>query len=788
MSNEPGIENLELDYEVFYPRQKLLAEEATPSIGSYTGVDFSSDDESTEEPASEDVKEILIETPASDIDKWDYIAAACSAVLASALDILWVKDLSLDDAKEWGQDEAQKIIMSVARKRGYKGDNLDSAISKLEDIYKIPSDPLKDEFGGAKLHHLYDFSHHASPFGLCCSLITQFTNVVVGTDRTGKIKFEKVIPDELVGKTTLEKLYFGVVTWAFHLISDIAGGSGSNGWGTGIPGPLLSFFKELSAVPLFRSISVEHKGKELELHALIQKLFSGTFFAHGSKEEIIRFDLRTEMGLFHQMEKQAIPVLANECMVRGFYAIRRFCREIKEKNISSIDDLKRLDPKAFLPINNRTITRMITVSSGSFMLIVTAEAAIKAAIRKEDTDGGFVVAFLLGINYPGIVRFVFACKADAKYISEDMRNAIAKFLKKHNRERKAVDGLEYLALSENQMVILQSLQTLKVLDDIRVTKDKQQAKKKQEWYEKWNAIRNQSGNATSSVITDKSELSNAIRQEIENNSNQNWLFLVALELKLFVPYTPLSKGDRKKLAGLSLKTKFDKEQFCSIQSVVTEKDLDLLTTTYKRALSVLKHTNEKVAIGAATTIGVTALTLGMAWFFAPAIAVIIAGDAVAGLSGAALTSASLAFVGGGAIAAGGLGVAGGTAIIVGGGALVGMIGSGATSFSTMLLLSSKLDVLLECAKLMTVCKCVLIDKLNRPETVEAYADEVKKGIEKLEAEIDAIEAQIDEKREGIKELKRILKDSRESPKYLQRCYDYMMKLVGKGKTIKGKLD
>ncbi len=39
-----------------------------------------------------------------------------------------------------------------------------------------------------------------------------------------------------------------------------------------------------------------------------------------------------------------------------------------------------------------------------------------------------------------------------------------------------------------------------------------------------------------------------------------------------------------------------------------------------------------------------------------------------GLSGAALTSASLAFIGGGSLAVGGMGMAGGIAILTGGGA------------------------------------------------------------------------------------------------------------------------
>ena len=82
----------------------------------------------------------------------------------------------------------------------------------------------------------------------------------------------------------------------------------------------------------------------------------------------------------------------------------------------------------------------------------------------------------------------------------------------------------------------------------------------------------------------------------------------------------------------------------------------------------------------AVAVAATVATGGVAAVAAPAIATVLAGEAVVGLSGAALTSASLAWVGGGSLAAGGLGMAGGTAIITGGGAVIGLTtaASGAT--------------------------------------------------------------------------------------------------------------
>ena len=109
-------------------------------------------------------------------------------------------------------------------------------------------------------------------------------------------------------------------------------------------------------------------------------------------------------------------------------------------------------------------------------------------------------------------------------------------------------------------------------------------------------------------------------------------------------------------------------------------------------------------------VAITIASGGLAWAFAPQIAVMLAGSSVAGLYGVALTNASLALRGGGSLAVGGMGIAGGTAIITGGGALLGIIGSGAATISSVTLLSSKNYVLNECAKLISFCDLVLIDK------------------------------------------------------------------------------
>lgn len=72
-----------------------------------------------------------------------------------------------------------------------------------------------------------------------------------------------------------------------------------------------------------------------------------------------------------------------------------------------------------------------------------------------------------------------------------------------------------------------------------------------------------------------------------------------------------------------------------------------------------------VAAGVATGAGAGALTALGAWGAATTFATASTGTAIATLSGAAATNATLAFFGGGSLAAGGLGIAGGTAVLGG---------------------------------------------------------------------------------------------------------------------------
>ncbi len=357
-------------------------------------------------------------------DGIDYAIAVASGIVAGIIDSLWVGEFSVDRANQWGNDKTNDFVVKIAKSQGYKGDDIEGAIQFLERKYPIAADKATNDFGGGRQHHLRDFSHHPTPVGMFFSLLTQFTEKAYGTDVAGVFKIVPVEAGTLIGENLPEKITFGVVHWFFHMVSDIAGSStaaGNGSVGTGLPGPLVSLLKEISALPIFKKMN---KDGYKEFSVWIAKLFNGTLLGkrdeNGKLVEAVKFDLRTEIGVVREIGRQAVPVIINECVVRGFYFIRRLYKEIKENDIKSISDFKNINWKNTLPFNNRTVVRMLTIATGTFVAFDVADAAIRS--------GGFNSAGNLRINFVGIGRFAVAIGTDIvmgvkKWQKEQERNA-----------------------------------------------------------------------------------------------------------------------------------------------------------------------------------------------------------------------------------------------------------------------------------------------------------------------------------------------------------------------------
>lgn len=731
-----------------------------------------------ETPTEYDLDRILfdlnskIDLLSSQADKLDYLVAIGSGLLCGLLDVLWVGDFSLERGRGIASDEIDNLVTKTAKLLGCKEDDLKSAVEFLEKKFPIPSDGNTPDFGGGLQHHLRDFAHHPTIVGLIFSLLTQFTYRSYGTDVNGVFKIADVseASKQFIGKDVPSKILFGTITWFFHLVSDVAGSSGSVGksGGTGIPGPLLALAKELSVLPVFKNINVGDNS----LSVFLSKLFNGTLLAKHDesgkiiKDTVVKFDLRGELGVGIELGRQAIPVVANECIVRSFYFIRRLAMEIRENDICSVTGLKQIEWSKVKPLNNPTISRMLTISTGVFTTVDVGEAIIAQK-------------YWVSINYVGIGRFAVAMGEDVTWClkSRNIKNIrqmyedIKRFTYTQSDEniykRMGADmNIDKLGLTVEQTEILYNLEYYKTLNDIQSTKllvNNEGVKRlKQDWLDEWKGYISK-GFSSFLQIKD-AELHWYTEQElirkIEENEPQNtWFRLVLLEAMLFEPYYPLELEKDKK--GNDMPSK----KFKDLQNIIngykngigddylnsffsgsyySKGYIKRLRKCYDKVLRELNEVLKTVITSLSITAVIAIAAIATAGAFAPAIAVALVGSNFAGLSGAALTSACLAYLGGGAIAIGGAGMAGGTIAIVGGGAVLGFgVGAGIGGAVGAVGLLGKQNTILQSAKLLVSVREIFLndehDTVYSNSVYEQFVQnimDIEKGVVELKLQAD----------------------------------------------------
>lgn len=780
-------ENPLVQYEIAFPRKPLLlgsvggGDVGTITSGEvYAGVTETLDDHIEWEPHVDEA------------DKLDYIVVVSSGVLAGLIDLFYVGAFSLDRASEWGKEQIDQVVKKVARIEGCQGDDLSDAIKTLEKNHPLAADGGTNNFGGGLQHHLRDFSHHFSIGGLFFSIFTQFTGLVVGTDKAGALLVIPVPESHRVciGKNFQEKIAFGTIGWFFHMVSDMAGSSGSLMGGTGIPGPLVSFMKELSALPFFKYSGDGDMGFRL----WVTKLFNGALLADHDesgkiiKDSVRKFDLRTEIGILGEAGRRTIPVLINQCVVRGFYFCRRLAREIRDLDIRGIGDLGRIAPEDVLPWGTPAMRRMVTVSSGVFTGVDIADAAVRAIKSKDPTT------FFLRVNYVGAATFVIACVVDVRATLED-KAAEASESAEEAYER-GLSDLGCHKLDFQRARVLHSVEYAMVAHDIAFEKHPKRAFRKRAWLKEWSEKVVETVNlvwaADAGYFLTGNAIYEAIKARAESDGSDSWLWLVAMEAIRFRPYVPLHGDSDKLYKGLKLGSDYLGDIFCDRHGVVDKKELRRLDKAVNSVHRGLDGAVTKRVAGAAGTVVVVAATGGLAFYFAPAIAPALAaalGLETAALSGAALTSASLAFLGGGALAAGGAGMAGGTMLIAGGGAIIGAVGgSGVSAATSMALATNSSHVLDECSKLVAFCEEVLIKRYGGLDSVVEIHRVLNQRIVELKVEIEAIKRGApadevpdgdDDADDGKEEIspKKMIKILNRSHKFLKRSSDRIAKAL-----------
>lgn len=735
----------------------------------------------------------------------DYLISIGSGLLCGVLDILWTGEFDLARGRELGSNAIDTFVKQTAKLLGCKDDDIKNCVRFLEDKFPIPSDGNTPDFGGGLQHHLRDFAHHPTVIGLMFSLLTQFTYKSYGTDTMGTFIVVDVPESSrvFIGKDTAEKIIYGTIIWFFHLVSDMAGSKSTAGisGGTGIPGPILSMAKELAALPLFKDIRVQEKS----LSQFISKIFNGTLFAQYDekgkiiKETVVKFDLRGELGLMAELGRQAIPVIANESIVRTFYFIRRLAMEIRDKKISS--EKCAIDWKRVRPVNSPTLTRMLTIATGVFTSLDVADAIITQK-------------YFVAVNYIGVGRFAVALENEAVWALKrrnigrikEMYNNLKRLTYTHTDqkiyERMQKDmNTDKLGLTEEQTEILYNLEYYKVLNDISSTKlpvgSEAIIELKTEWLKEWKTYMS---NGYASFLQSENAVLNWYEKEdllkkIEkNNPSETWFRLVLLEAMLFEPYYPLSLEKDKKgneipskkyknintpLAGYKKNEgdRYLEEQFSC--KYCGKGYIKRLRKCYDKVLRELNEVLKTALTSIVITAGVTIATVATAGAFAPTIAVALVGSNFAGLSGAALNSACLAYIGGGAIAAGGLGMAGGTMAIVGGGAILGLgVGAGVGGITASISLMGKKNTILQSAKLLVSVREIFLndeqDLAYSNSVYEQYVNNIR-SIEKNLVDLKLKADTVDSKEKKL--LKAEIKNAEESVNAMKIAMKNMKKFI-----------
>lgn len=753
-----------------------------------------------------------IDMLSSKADKWDYLLAVGSGIACGMMDILWTGDFSLAEGRNISAQQIDNLVKKTAKILGCESDDLKNCVKFLEDKFPIPADGSASDFGGGLQHHLRDFAHHPTIIGLIFSLLTQFTFKSYGTDLNGNFIMVDV-PDKskiFIGEDIFSKIVNGTIIWFFHLISDMAGSRSTVGLsgGTGIPGPILSIAKEMSVIPFFKNF----KKDDMSISLFLSKLFNGTLLAKHDEngkiipDSIVKLDLRGEMGFVVELEKQIIPVIANECIVRTFYMIRRLAQQIKQVDIKSIDDFKKVRVNEIFPINSPTLARMLTVATGVFTTLDVSDAVIT---RK----------YWVSVNYVGIGRFTLALgnemvwalkRRDIKKI-KDMYEKINRYTYTNTDRRiyERIGGnMEYdkFGISEEQTEILYNLEYYKILNDIETTKILVGGDKinqlKREWLEEWKTYITMGYAGFINKVDAKINWysSEELDKKIElNNPNKPWFRLVLLEAMLFEPYYALSTETDKKGNEVPSKkysvlnnpiTGYNKNSGDKYLNEVYAEKYQLpgyvkrLRKCYDKMCRELNEVLKTAITSIAITAGITIVTVITAGSLAPAIAVTLVGSNFAGLSGAALTSACLAYVGGGAIAAGGLGMSGGIATIVGGGAILGLgVGAGVGSAVGAVSLMGKKNTILQSAKLMVSVREIFLNDerdIEYSNTVyEKYVQniaDIEKGL--IELQLKANVADNKQK----KKLKAEIKSAEDTVKAMKIAMKSMNKFISSYET------
>ena len=307
-------------------------------------------------------------------DKYDYLAAVACGAVGGLIDIFLVGAPQNSTLGNWTDKQVDNAVMGFAKASGWNPRNNQqgnpaSAIGFLEKQIKVNyeqrySADVENLFNmSTRNHHMMSLSHSPDLVGLFFSLLNQFTSTS-SFIADGQLVTIRSDTYELQGGNFVAKLFCGIANWFGHIMSDIAGSSGSRGNSGRGAGVVIPFY-ELFQFCKFGSFRVGQDRQDLATIAV-------RAFQEG-------YDFRFGLA-------SAIPVIITDLSIRLIWALRRrfqYGKALKE----CIPTHQHDDLRIMLLFGNGTLCVMDGIDAG---------------IR----SGGNFLAFFMRLNIIAWFRFV----------------------------------------------------------------------------------------------------------------------------------------------------------------------------------------------------------------------------------------------------------------------------------------------------------------------------------------------------------------------------------------------
>ena len=668
------------------------------------------------------------------VDRVDTLVAVTSGFMAFLLDQLLIrKNIKVEDIDDI---EIIKVLPLVLRQYSDKNKDIDKEIDeyianwehKIQDAYKYKN-------------LVFDFCEDLSFSGLLIKVIEYCFNLNIGLDKDSGLVIKRVKHD-LKTDSIVEKAQMAVVDWFVDQAYQYKKGGKCK--------------KEFAQI---EKIVKDIKKISFKDNKFDREQLKGWFHDRVVNE-------KKKLNGLDDFVIQNIPVKANIIFVHSYAYIRDFIQQVNEHNVESLEGLNIID---FNKLDNEAvIRRMDTISTSVFAAFNVGVAGAKA-IKLEKDPLQKLYVFAININIPNVIRLVSVVRADADYIKEDIDQLVHKSkvveIKKHKDI--PLESLERcFTMNKIETRILYSLELQMIDEDIQRTKDNKEQLLKNEWKKKWIEVTEQSLQQNKVIEKDPLKTYAALETYAASQDNLLWLYNITVELSMFKPYFKFEEKEKKMKLSY---TKYVEEVFCKSQQYISYKEIQKIQKSYKDYYNYLENNTLKAVGVAGGAIAVAAATGGLAFVFAPQIAVAIFGGAFPTLHGAALVSASLAAAGGGSLAAGGFGMAGGAVLIAGGGAVLGL-GTSGTALSLMM---APKFVQNDYAKLLAKCDCVLLKQLDMKDEVVALQHKIQSDLDEYKLRLKVLEGlqnPNDECKQNIKALKK-------SIVYTERTNKQLVKLI-----------